>query len=198
MAIISVTGGIAVGKSVMMKYWQTQFAEPMIDTDDIGRDLLRQDVVKQSLVAILGEQILSSDGSVHRQAVQAEIFSDVQKKQHVESLLHPLIRQEVHRLAQASLKVHAYCLVVVPLLYETDTAHQYDRVCLVDSGLDQRVRRCFDRGMSETMTLAVMHSQATSEQRLSISDDILYNVKDFSFFYAQIDKLHAQYAKLYG
>ena len=197
MAIIAVTGGIAVGKSVFMEYWRTHFTEPVVDTDDIGRLLLDREDIKNELIQIFGSQVLDNNQNVDRHIVQKEIFSNQSKKNDLEALLHPMIRYEFQKKSKVYLAHHAYCVVIVPLLFETNTASSYDRVCLVESALDQRIRRCFDRGMSESLTLAVLHAQATSEQRVSISDDILYNVKDFNFFYTQIDKLHKQYQGLY-
>lgn len=198
MTIIAVTGGIAVGKSVMMTYWQANFSEPIFDTDDVGRAFLKQDSVKKEILRIFGNQVFCSDDSIDRRLVQQLIFSDVEKKYALESYLHPLIRNESQRMAKDFLRRYSFCVVVVPLLYETGTAEHYDRVCVVESALDQRIRRCFDRGMSEPVTLSILQSQASSEQRLSISHDIIYNVKDFPFFYSQIDTLYARYKALFG
>tara|TARA_B100001989_G_C24533261_1_gene462872 strand:+ start:1209 stop:1811 length:603 start_codon:yes stop_codon:yes gene_type:complete len=198
MTIIAVTGGVAVGKSVMMAYWQANFTAPIFDMDDIGRAFLEQSSVKNEVVRILGNQILCSDGNIDRRYAQQLMFSDVEKKHAMESFLHPLIRNESQRMAENFLREYPFCVVVVPLLYETGTAGLYDRVCVVESALDQRIRRCFDRGMSETVTLSILQSQASSEQRLSISHDIIYNMKDFSSFYSQIDTIHARYEALFG
>ena len=40
MTVVALTGGIAVGKTAMMEYWQSNFSIPIFDTDDVGRQLL--------------------------------------------------------------------------------------------------------------------------------------------------------------
>lgn len=195
MPVVAVTGGIAVGKTVMMRYWSSKYEFPIFDTDDVGRDLLLDLEIKKNIRHIFGSKVFDAEGEVDRLSLQGRIFSNIEEKRALESLLHPHIRRVSQEKIHAFLKKHAYCLVVVPLLYETNTAKNYDRVCLVESALDQRVRRCFDRGLSEDVTLAIMHAQASSQQRISVSDDVLYNVQDFSFFYKQIDDLYQQYGQ---
>jgi dephospho-CoA kinase len=197
MAVVALTGGIAVGKSVMMEYWQSHYAIPIFDTDDVGRQLLTEPEIQASVVQIFGDEIVSSAG-VNRIKIQQRIFANADEKSALEALLHPHIRRRSQAMIDEYLQSFPYCICVVPLLYETGTAKNYDRVCVVESALDQRVRRCFDRGLSEGVTLAIMQSQATSEQRLSIADDVLYNVKDFLFYHEQIDQLHARYATLFS
>ncbi|MEC8882123.1 MAG: dephospho-CoA kinase [Pseudomonadota bacterium] len=195
MPVVAVTGGIAVGKTVMMRYWSSKYEFPIFDTDDIGRDLLLTHEIKKNIRHIFGSKVFDAEEEVDRLSIQRRIFSNSEEKRALESLLHPHIRRVSQEKIHAFLKKYAYCLVVVPLLYETNTAKNYDRVCLVESALDQRVRRCFDRGLSEDVTLAIMHAQASSQQRISVSDDVLYNVQDFSFFYKQIDDLYRQYGQ---
>lgn len=198
MVVIAVTGGIAVGKSVMMQYWRSRYTPPIFDLDDIGRELLHDDAIKREVFHIFGAEAKAENGEVDRSFVQKRIFSCLEEKKALEGLLHPFIREEAKKRIDVFLKSSAYCLVIVPLLFETKTAKNYDRVCLVESALDQRVRRCFDRGFSESVILAIMQSQASSEERVSISDDLLYNMKDFAFFYEQIDRLYTQYELLFA
>ena len=198
MGVIAVTGGIAVGKSVMMQYWRSRYSPPIFDMDDIGRELLHEDVIKREVFHIFGAEAMAQNGCVDRVFVQKRIFSFADEKKALERLLHPYIREEAKKRIDVYLKNSPYCLVIVPLLFETKTAKNYDRVCVVESALDQRVRRCFDRGFSESVILAIMQSQASSEDRISISDDVLYNLKDFTFFYEQIDRLYTQYELLFA
>ena len=198
MVAVAMTGGIAVGKTVMMAYWNAQFDIPIFDTDDIGRSLLKQDMVKNELLNLFGKEVFLANGDIDRVAIQGRIFTHAKERDALESILHPLIRQESQALIDQFSKKYPYCIVIVPLLFETKTADSYERVCVVESGLDQRIRRCFDRGLSESVTLAILHAQATSEQRLSIADDVLYNVKDFGFFYTQIDQFFKRYDDMFS
>lgn len=198
MVAVAMTGGIAVGKTVMMSYWNAQFDIPIFDTDDIGRVLLEQDMVKNEVLNLFGKTVFLANGDINRVAVQDRIFTNDQERDVLESILHPLIRQESQILIDTFSKSHPYCIAIVPLLFETKTADSYERVCVVESALDQRIRRCFERGLSETVTLAILQAQATSEQRLSIADDLLYNVKDFGFFYTQIDQLFKRYDEIFS
>ena len=198
MAVVALTGGVAVGKTAMMTYWLSRYDIPIFDTDDIGRSVLEEKQIRREVEVIFGPDALTDTGFVDRVYVQKRIFSDPHERSALESLLHPHIRSRSEAMIEAHLIHHPYCVVVVPLLFETNTASRYDRVCVVESALDQRVRRCFDRGLSEDVTMAIIQSQATSEERLSIADDVLYNMQDFTFFYRQIDALFESYAKIFS
>lgn len=198
MVVIALTGGIAVGKTVLMHYWKSKYTLPIFDMDDIGRELLLSDRIKSRIKSHFGSSVFDSQGQIIRASLQRRIFSHDQDKQVLESLLHPEIRRKAQEQIECISNQHPYCLVVVPLLYETNTANLYDRVCVIESVLAQRVRRCLDRGLSEDVALAIIQSQASSKDRLSIADDVLYNVQDHAFFYAQIDDLYQQYQNLFG
>lgn len=191
------TGGIAVGKTVMMNYWKSQYDIPIFDLDDVGRDLLKDEGLKKSISVIFGLEVFNESGDIDRLSLQSRIFSNKDEKIQLESLLHPKIRQISREKVSVFLEKHSFCLVITPLLYETNAMQNYDRVCLVDSPLDQRVRRCFDRGLSEEMILAILNAQATTKERFTISDDVLSNMKDLSFFYGQIDRLYQKYLEVF-
>ena len=198
MAVIAITGGIAVGKSAMQAYWESKYTQPVFDLDDIGRDLLQEVTIKQSIHSLFGSEVLTADGQLDRQYLKERIFLHHGERAKLEALMHPHIRRVAQVRVQDCLKQHAYCLVVVPLLFETQTAALYDRVCVVESVLDQRVRRCLDRGLSEEVTMAVLQAQASNEQRRRIAHDLIYNFRDFAFFYEQIDRLQHDYNRLYA
>lgn len=198
MTVIAITGGIAVGKSAMQTYWESKYTQPVFDLDDIGRALLQKDHIKQAICRLFGSSVLTVDGELDRQYLKDRIFLHADEREALEHLLHPHIRSVAQMHVQECLQRHPYCLVVVPLLFETQTVRLYDRVCVVESSLDQRVRRCLDRGLSEEVTLAVLQTQASTIQRRSIADDLIYNLRDFHFFYEQIDQLQNVYNELYA
>ena len=54
MTVVALTGGIAVGKTAMMEYWQSNFSIPIFDTDDVGRQLLTESEILTEVKNIFG------------------------------------------------------------------------------------------------------------------------------------------------
>jgi len=90
------------------------------------------------------DQVLLPDGTLNRRALRDIIFADAQQKKWLETLLHPLIRDEiVQRLQQCK---PPYCLLSSPLLLETDQHKLCDRVLLIDAPESLQLSRTAARG----------------------------------------------------
>jgi dephospho-CoA kinase len=83
--------------------------------------------------------MLNSDGSLNRKKLRELIFSEPSQKQKLENLLHPLvylsINTEVERLNTP------YCIICIPLLFETHMSHLVDRILVVDCSVQTQIKR---------------------------------------------------------
>lgn len=193
---IAVTGGIAVGKSVLMTYWHDRYDVEILDTDLITQSLLYGDLeVLSKIIAAFGKQVLTASGKVDKVKLQALVFSDLSKKAILESIIHPLVRRQVALFRQQA--VSRYVLVEIPLVVETGSYVMYDRVLVVDSPYAKRLGHCSDRGLSKTMSDAIIRTQASRWARFAVADDIVYNFRDLNFLYRQVDRLAGYYRKMY-
>lgn len=196
--VIGITGGIGSGKTAATD----RFASHGIDVVDA--DLMSREVVKPgkpALAAIASRfgvgNILLEDGSLNRRQLRHIIFSDPQEKQWLESLLHPLIRDEiVQRLQRCK---PPYCLLSSPLLLETDQQTLCDRVLLVDAHEQLQLTRTQERdNTSEDAVKSIMTNQFTRQQRLSAADDIILNNSSLEALYAAVDEQHKKYLERYS
>ncbi len=116
---IALTGGIASGKSTVAKLFTTLGAK-LIDTDQIARDIVAPpSVVLDRIVARFGPEVLQADGALDRTRLRRVVFSDPDARRDLEAITHPVIHEEVERLAREA--GGPYLLVAVPLLVETGT-----------------------------------------------------------------------------
>lgn len=195
-ALIAVTGGIAAGKTVLTDYCAARYHIPILDTDHLTHQLLNKDKEVHALLHdLFGSDVFASPGVLDRAHLRERVFAELDNKAKLESLMHPKIRAVV-----ASFAEHArspFVLVAVPLLVETQGVSRYTRIVVVDSPLEDRMQRCEARGLSRTTTERIMASQANRWQRLAVADDIVYNMRHFDFFYAQIDRLVCQYRHIF-
>jgi len=195
--VIGITGGIGSGKTAATD----RFASHGVDVVDA--DLMSREVVKPgkpALVAIASRfgasNILLEDGSLDRRQLRHIIFSDPQEKRWLESLLHPLIRDEiVQRLQRCK---PPYCLLSSPLLLETDQRTLCDRVLLIDAPEQLQLARTQERdNTSEDAVKSIMSNQFTRQQRLSAADDIILNNSTLEALYAAVDEQHTKYLERY-
>jgi len=192
---IGLTGGIGSGKTAV----SDRFAElgaPVIDTDVLARDVVEPgEAALEQLVAAFGRDILNEDGTLDREALRGRVFADPDAKQRVESILHPAIRAKLlDRLAELEKQDLPYCIIVVPLLVETDFQEMVDRVLVVEAPRERRIQWVMKRnGMSREDVEKIMDSQATSEQRAAVAHDIVYNDGSLVDLEDKVDRFHAKY-----
>jgi dephospho-CoA kinase len=189
MFIVGLTGGIGSGKSTVSQLF-AKLGAPIIDTDAIAHQLVSsgRDALAQ-IVAAFGQQMLTPEGELDRARMREVVFNDPEKREALEAILHPLIRQTA--FAQIRKLRHAYCILVVPLLVEKGWYTIVDRVLVVDAPVE--IQR---NGLSDSQIDAIMRQQATREQRLAYADDVLVNDKPLQQIETEVKQLHRKYQDL--
>ena len=129
---IGLTGGIASGKSTVGAMLR-QMGAVVIDTD-----LIAHEVTAPGSGAVMemsrryGSDIVKDDGSLRRDVVGKIVFSDPVEKKWLEALLHPLIRAEAEKQAQAAFEAGQRVVVLdVPLLFESGWNGKVDEIWTV-------------------------------------------------------------------
>jgi dephospho-CoA kinase len=193
---VGLTGGIASGKSTVSHYFE-QLSVPVIDADQIARDLLSSvdSPCYQAVRLAFGSGVLNDDDTINRSWLREQIFNDKDKKQRLETILHPAIRKTL--LEQASKITTPYCILSIPLLVEAHMQPLVDRILVIDASVDQQRARLLQRdGMSEDLASQMIKQQAEPNLRLSYADDILNNHGDKSQIEQQVKMLHKRYRSL--
>jgi len=192
---IALTGGIASGKSTVARLFTTLGAK-LIDTDQVARDIVvPPSPVLDRIVARFGPSVLAADGTLDRAALRRIVFQDEAARRDLEAIMHPAIRAETdRRSAEAG---GPYQLIAIPLLVETGTAGQYDRVLLVDASPEtQRMRLMLRDGMTAEAAGRMLAAQASREARRAIAHDIIDNDGDVAALAPQVEALHRRYLAL--
>lgn len=193
---IGLTGGIGSGKSSVSHIF-ADLGVQVIDTDELSRELVqRGSAVLDKITKYFGNEILSPTGELDRKKLRQIIFSDSDKKQWLEQLLHPAIRQAV----LTELKQHkgGYVVIVVPLLLESTNYDFINRVLVVDCSEDLQLKRATARDQSKHEEIKkIINSQMPRAQRLALADDIIENETDLESLKQQVLKLHEKYKRKY-
>jgi len=192
---IGLTGGIGSGKSTITALF-SNYNIPIIDADIIAHQLVAPGQPALNLLQqAFGAAILNSDGSLNRKQLRDIIFSDADKKAQLESIMHPLIFQQMQ--AEYQQQNSPYSILCIPLLIETKMTSFVDHILVVDCDVETQIERVKQRDqLSTERILSIIASQIDRKTRLSYANDIIDNSKSTTQLAEQVKKLHNQYLLL--
>jgi len=189
---VALTGGVASGKSTVARLFETLGAG-ILDTDQIARVIVAPgSPALADIAARFGADYLTADGALDRARLRELIFRDQQARHDLEAITHPRIRAEVARRGANARE--PYLLIAIPLLAETGTARDYDRVLVVDCAPEaQRLRLMQRDGVDAAAADRMLAAQASREARLAIADDVIVNDGDIAHLARAVETLHRGY-----
>ena len=197
MLVIGLTGGIGSGKSTVAGMFAAM-GVPVIDMDQIARQVVEPG--QPALVEItreFGIEFLDDTGKLDRRRLRKLIFDSTEKRHRLEAILHPLIRKETKRqLAELDT---AYCIVVIPLLLESDQCPFVDRILVVDVPESVQISRTMLRdGVSKAAVEKILAAQIDRNSRLAAADDVIDNSADLAQVRNSVAELDRQYREQAG
>jgi len=187
---IALTGGIATGKSAVARRLE-QAGVAVLDTDAVSITLSAAGGrAMPGIAAAFGDTFVAADGSLDRPRMRQHVFADAEAKRRLESILHPLIRDEVDGFLR---QARSRCAVAIPLFFESLSYRGVFRsVIAVDCRADTQLRRLVEqRKLSHDIAMAIMAAQVSRPIRLQLADRILSNDGPESALDAQVDALLA-------
>lgn len=172
---IGLSGGIGAGKSTVSATF-SECGGIVVDGDVISREVVEPGTEGLSkLVDAFGAHILRPDGALDRPALAAIAFSDEDKRQTLNGIVHPLV---AHRRSELIAAAGEDAVIVedIPLLVESQMAPMFPLVVIVNADPEVRVQRLIEyRGFTEADARARIAAQATEEQRRQVADVWLDN-----------------------
>ena len=193
--IIGLTGGIGSGKSAAAALFK-DIGVDLIDADDLARDSLSINSEGYKLfIEEFGDKYLDENKNINRELIRKLIFNDSDAKSKLESIIHPIVRSGIETFIKN--KKSDYCIIVVPLIYETNSSKIYDRVLVIDCDVDVQISRTSKRDNQTKSDIEnIINKQATREQRLSIADDVIVNNGSLDLLRNEVLKIHKKYLEI--
>lgn len=196
--VIGLTGGVASGKSEVGRRFEA-LGIFVGDADQAAREAVAigSDGLAD-VVDMFGAGVLSADGSLDRPAMRRRVFTDADARKRLEGIIHPHVRELLHA---ACLRADSpYAIAAVPLLAEGGGRKAYPwlrRILVVDVPKGVQLARLLQRdGIDEALARRMLEVQATREQRLAISDDVLGNDGELDALGAHVAALDRMYRTL--
>lgn len=199
MYLIGLTGGIASGKSVVADRLASHGAV-VVDADVLARRVVEPgQPALEDIVREFGAGMLTADGTLDRAALGAIIFTDPERRNQLNRITHPRIRDLATTLIREAADRDPNAVIVhdVPLLAETAGTwpHDYDLIVVVDASAETRVSRLMElRGLTREEAFHRVNAQATDAERLAIADVVIDSDGDLPSTLRQADELWAMAA----
>ena len=177
---LGLTGGIGSGKTQVAN-WLGSWGADVIDTDLIAHSLTAAGGPAIEPISLaFGSDVIDAAGALDRARMRELVFAQSVRRAQLESILHPLIAQEVFRQAEQARGL--YTVFVVPLLVESGRwLDRIDRLCVVDCDESTQIDRVQARSGIPLATIRkILDAQATRAQRIAAADDVIDNSKSIS------------------
>jgi dephospho-CoA kinase len=189
--IVGITGGIGSGKTTITNMFIDK-GIAVIDADIVAREVVAPNSdALADIVNYFGKESLQSDGCLNRAYLRAVIFDSPEQKSWLESLLHPIIRQQIIEQLQHALAISPYVILSSPLLLETDQHSLVDFIIAIDITEQSQIQRAAHRDTNSTEQIKkIIATQISTDERCKQADLIINNDGAIDQLHLQIDKIH--------
>ena len=190
--IIGLTGGIGSGKTAVSDTFKSLGID-IVDADVSSRRVVEKgQPALDDIQAHFGDGILDSENNLDRAKLREIIFKNPQERVWLEKLLHPKIAEHIKDQLENSNS--PYCILVSPLLLETEQKSYCSFVLVVDVPEESQIARTAKRdGVSEEQVKNIISAQIDREKRLEQADEIIINDGSMEELKEKVMVLHTKY-----
>lgn len=189
--IIGLTGSIASGKSTVSNMFAT-FNIPLIDADKIAREIVYPgEGAYHEIVLEFGEGILLEDQSIDRKKLGHIIFSNDNKREKLNAIMHPAIRMKMLQARDAYIESGEKCVVLdIPLLFESKLTYLVNKtmVVYVDEGVQLQRLMTRDHSTIEEAKQRIS-SQIPVSDKTKLADVVIDNNGSINETYNQLEAI---------
>ena len=192
MRFIGITGGVGAGKSAILAYLAEKPNTRVMLADEIAHELMEPgtDCYKQIVERFQDEDIFQENGQFHRGKLATVIFSNEKKREALNTIVHPAVKDYVQCVFQQEKQKGALELLVLEaaLLIEED----YGAICdelwyIYTSEENRRARLKASRGYSDEKIDSIFNSQLSEAQFRAGTQVTIDNNGDLEETFRQIE-----------
>ncbi len=187
--IIGIAGGVGSGKSTVGRIL-AELGCVVVNSDDLGREALRDPSIRAELVRWWGEEILDDEGQIDRRAVAQIVFARPPERRRLESLVHPWIEARRKAIFKKAPPEVPALVIDAPLLFEVGLDDACDAVIYVQADLETRLARLKEsRGWSEPELGKREEFQLPLDEKRARSDYVITNDGDLPSLNEQVHRI---------
>ncbi len=191
--LVGLTGGLATGKSTVSDMLRA-LGCVVLDADALAREIVEPG--QPALAAIareFGPEVLRADGGLDRKRLGAIVFADPERRQRLEALTHPAIRERyLARLAE--LEAQGFEGIVVwdaPVMIESGGYRHVDRLVVVVTDAATQRARALGRDGDRADAERKIACQMPLAEKARLADHVIDNSGDRATTEARTREVHA-------
>ena len=186
---VGITGGIGSGKTALTD-WLSEKGIVIVDADLASRVIVAPGQPALTEIAeTFGQEYIQHDGQLNRAALRELVFTDDSKRQQLEAITHPRIREELARQMDAA--DSAYVVLSSPLLLESGQSSMVDLSVVVDVPEITQIERTMARdNNARQLVEGIMAAQLDRDTRISRADIVINNSGSLDELYQRGEVLH--------
>ena len=189
---VALTGGVATGKSTVANLLR-QRSITVIDADQLARLVTAPGTPGLKKIAEhFGEQVLTAEGHLNRQALSALVFRDAKARRDLEAITHPRIRAALFsELERLDLINHPQLFFYeAALIFETNAAPNFRAVWATYCQPNLQVQRLIQRNnLDATRAAEIVASQMDPRTKADMADAVIDTSGDLASVTRQLDQL---------
>ena len=170
--IVGLTGAPASGKSAVLDRFG-KLGAFCVSTDALAKEVLTSRAGYNRISKSFSSGVFLKDGSIDRNKLAKEVFSDKSKRKRLERILHPLILGRALALIEKSNE--KLIIVEVPLLFEAGFEKCFALTVCVDAPYRLRLKRAAARGWSSAEFKRRNAVQIAAEEKAARADVVIGN-----------------------
>ncbi len=170
---IAVTGGVAEGKTTVLRVFETLGAVTL-SSDRIAATLLLPGTdLWRELIREFGQAIIEADGALSRERLAQLAFSEAQFRRRLNRLMHPAVVRALEAQLNALEPASTPVLIEVPLLIETALQGWFDGVIVALATPALQRRRLIERGVAPARARQMMRAQLPTRCKVAFADWVI-------------------------
>ncbi|HKS28002.1 MAG TPA: dephospho-CoA kinase [Pyrinomonadaceae bacterium] len=179
---VGLTGSIAVGKTHVVGLLK-ELGCHVIDADQTARDVVMPGTEGlKRVVAEFGAEVLQPDGHLDRARLGSIIFGDKEKRERLNSILHPLIIKEQDDAMRAFEREDPEGIAIVDaaLMIESGGYKRFDKLVVVHCRPEIQVERLMRRNsLSREEAELRIAAQMSQEEKMRHADFLIDTSDDY-------------------
>jgi dephospho-CoA kinase len=192
---VGLTGSIAVGKSFVARVL-AELGCHVIDADQTAREVVEPGSPGlRALTERFGAETLLSDGTLNREQLGALVFADEEKRQVLNSILHPYIIAKQDELLRAleGKDPNGVAVVDAALMIESGGYRRFDKLIVVHCDPEEELRRLMARDhLSRDEAEARIRSQMPQEEKMKLADYLIDTSAGFDAARERTEKVYRE------
>ncbi len=171
---VGLTGSIGMGKSTIGLMFK-DLGIGIWSADDCVHILYKKNGRANILIQKEFGEIIDENGDIDRKQLSAIVIDDKAALKKLENIVHPLVKQNREQFIENSKNNNApYIILDIPLLFETNSQNEFDKIIVVDCDFETQKQRVLARpNMNLEKFEAIISKQMPNSKKSALADFVI-------------------------